>query len=669
VTGHQPTKPPEGRRSARTVKGVLRLTARGYGFIDRQDGSSVFISAREANKAFDGDLVQVELHDSGHEAGPEGRNLQADRSRRSLLLGRLHRRGGQWLAEVKTGPLSFEARAQVDGHFPKSGEWALFQAPETRDRHPLPLVQVNTILGNPRKQGVAEHALLLAYGFKEEYPEEPVLESIRLRVPRDRAGQRRDLRGEFVVTIDPTNARDHDDAVSLTKDERGVYHLGVHIADVSRYVQVDTAIDREARERGFSVYLQQHHLPMLPPRLPAEMCSLKPGKDRLALSVLMRFDENGSLLSSEITPSRISISRLIAYEQAQEYIENPPRAAYPPLPPLDKGGGKGKRRREEDDPELGEKIRLMWELASTLRKKRMAEGGINFELPEPGFEWDDTAAPVSIFREASLESHKLIEEFMLAANRAVATLWAEKFGDEAPNVYRVHPPPDAAKRQKLSDYLREAGFDWPASRLTTDKQIADMLNEAERRFPLEITTVIARKALTLARYDAKALGHFGLGFQKYLHFTSPIRRYADLSVHRLLWDHLIYGRPVADWEELSAHIENLCQHLTTRERVISEIEREGSKLAGLLYLDAHRDRVYDAILVEAYQENLYVALEDLYIEGMMAPESRLRYQPRSERRKQKSRRERDHTVSFGDRLQVKVHKIDLLNRKLELMPV
>ncbi len=618
--------------------------------MDRENEPSIFISAREAEGAVDGDRVKVEIHDRGHEAGPEGRIIDIDRSKRPLLLGRLQRRGGRWMAEIKTGPTSFEARALTEGHFPKSGHWALFQAPDSRQRFPLPQTQIHKILGDPRDLGVAEHALLLAYGFNEQYPIEPVQESLGLKAHRDPLGKRRDLRTEFVVTIDPVNARDHDDAVSLTRDGKGIYHLGVHIADVSRYVKPESAIDLEARHRAFSVYLQQGHLPMLPPRLPAELCSLKPGKDRLALSVLMLIDAEGRLLESRIVPSRIHIGRLLSYEQAQEFIK-----------PIG--------RDKKDDPELGDQIRLMWKLAVVLRKKRISEGGVDFELPEPGFEWSDTGAPVSIFREASLDSHKLIEEFMLAANRAVATIWAEKYGEEAPNVYRVHPPPDAAKRQKLSDYLKEAGFDWPASKLSTDRQIADMLNEAQRRFPQEIATVIARKALTLARYDAQALGHFGLGFQKYLHFTSPIRRYADLMVHRLLWHHLIEDKPISGIEDFQFQIENLCQHLTQRERVIAEVEREGTKLAGLLYLDAHREEVYEGIIVETYQENLYIALRNLYIEGVLAPESKLQYRPKNEGHRDKHRRTERNTVALGDALRVKVYKIDLLNRKLELIPV
>jgi ribonuclease R len=616
--------------------------------VDREDGSSIFISARDTEDAFDGDRVKVELHDRGHEAGPEGRILAVEHSDRPLL-GRLRRQDGQWLAEVRTGPLSFEAQVEAGGQRFRSGDWALFQVPESRRRHPLPKVKLHQLLGNPRDIGVAEQALITAYGFTEQYPEAAVQESNRIKVKADRRGQRRDLRSEYVVTIDPSEARDHDDAVSLKRDEEGNYYLGVHIADVSRYVPAGSAIDKEAHTRGFSVYMQQHHLPMLPPRLPGELCSLKPGQDRLALSVLMQFDSAGKLVASEITPTLVKIHRLLSYEKAQEYL-----------------GRKG--RSKEDDPELGNHIRLMWRLASQLRKRRIAEGGVEFELPEPGFEWGDTAAPISILREAHLESHKLIEEFMLAANRAVATLWIEKFGDNAPNVYRVHPPPDAARRQKLSDYLKEAGFDWPASNLTTDKQIADMLNEADRRFPQEITSVIARKTLTLARYDAQALGHFGLGFTKYLHFTSPIRRYADLTVHRLLWDHLINAQPLERVEGFGAGIEALCQHLSQRERIISEIERESTKLAGLLYLEAHADQVYSAILVETYQENLYVALEDLYLEGVLSPESRMVYRSRREPKRQRHRGE-PKAVAFGDRLQVKVHKIDLLNRKLELMPV
>jgi len=649
-------------RTPQTATGILRLTARGFGFVERPGEPAIFIAAREAEKAFDRDRVTVEVHDRGHEAGPEGRIVEVEPDQRPLLLGRLFRREGSWLAEIKTGPVSFHARVQPNGREEelRTGDWALLKAPATRRRYPLVTCQIQRLLGSPKDMKIAEKGLLVSFGFSEEYPKEAVKESERLRPISSKKGVRRDLREEFVVVIDPADAKDHDDAVSLRPDGEGGYHLGVHIADVSRYVPPGSAIDTEARRRAFSVYLQRHHLPMLPPRLPRELCSLKPGKERLALSVLMHLDRDGRVLSKEITPSRIVIRRLINYEAAQAHLDASPETWEP-------------------DAELGQELREMWSLASRLRQKRLEEGGVDFDLPEPGFIWEDGAAPVSMFREPRLHSHMLIEEFMLAANRAVAEMWVEKFGEDAPNVFRVHPPLDAEKRQRLEDYLKETGFQWPANRLVTAHDVAALIEEAHRRLPEEVVAVVARKALTLARYDAHPLGHFGLGFGRYLHFTSPIRRYADLTVHRLVWKYLINGETIKHRETFEEDVGTLCQHLSTRERVIADLERESLKLAGLLYLDERRDQTFPARLVEVYQDRFYLRLEDLFLEGTLGEKVKLPYRSRREAeapsrsargrdRGRKPHRPRGEGVRLGDRLEVTIERLDLLNRKLELTP-
>ncbi len=418
---------------------------------------------------------------------------------------------------------------------------------------------------------------------------------------------------------------------------------------------------------------------MLPPRLPGELCSLKPGRNRLTLTVLIHFDRKGRVLDQKIVPAKIRVKRLISYETAQEYLESAKKAG-------------------DDDPELMENLRTMWELAQILRTNRLAEGGVDFDLPEPGFRWADEFAPASIFRQPRLSSHILIEEFMLAANRAVAEIWIQKLGEDAPLIFRVHPPPDAERLLKLADYLADAGFVLPkegpkatisgenitTTQLSTARGIADLLDEARRRFPIEITSVIARKALTLARYDSHAGGHFGLGFRRYLHFTSPIRRYADLMVHRLVRRHLLDEQPFRPSKKIAGHhlsleeeLQQTCEYLSQQERMIAELERESNRLAGLLYLNEHREDHFRALLVESYQEKLFVALRDLYLEGTLSPASNLRFRSRrnpaaSGKSEQRiSRRRRDHSdeIAIGDELTVRITELDLFNRKLLLMPV
>ena len=639
------------RKKPKIIQGILRLTPHGYGFIDRQE-DSIFINAREARKAFDGDLVEVEVIDRGHEAGPEGRILNVEAENRQPLLAVLRKKGAEWFAEVKSGPLNFSARVDgsINGNNFSPGDMVTVSVPGTRRRYPLPNCSILKRLGDPQEKGVAEKGLMASAGLKEDYPAAAIQEATQLKAESSRSGVRQNLRDEFVITIDPADAKDHDDAVSLRRDDDGNYLLGVHIADVSRYVRADSVIDKEARSRGFSIYLQHHHLPMLPPRLPGELCSLKPGKDRLALSALLRIDPEGKVIDRRIIPSLVRIRRLTSYETAQKYLD-----------------GKGSAK---SDPELRKQLRSMWKLASALKKRRLEEGGVDFDLPEAGFYWESGAAPRRIFQQPRLQSHQLIEEFMLAANRAVAEVWVERFGTKSACVFRVHPPPDAEKRQKLADYLADAGFDWPAEKLTTTHQIASMLDEARRRFPEEVTAVIARKALMLARYEAFSKGHFGLGFKRYLHFTSPIRRYADLTVHRLIWRHLIKGHNIENKDKHKEILENLCLHLGEREKRIAELEREAAKLSGLLYLNERRHDTFPARLVEAAQDKLFVSLEGLFLEGFLTPDSGIQFLSRRRQTNKYPRRQKgSRALAIGDKLNVAVAKIDLLNRKLELRAV
>jgi ribonuclease R len=638
----------QAKEEPKITSGKLRLTKHGYGFVDRVDGS-IFINAREARKAFDGDLITVSLHDSGHSEGPSGQILKVDPESRLPLLARLRRRGGEWLADVKTGGLFFTARlTDVQGeNKSKPGDWALVRFSGTRKRDSLPSCQLVEKLGNPHRKGVAERGMLLSAGFDLNYPREAEKEAEDLKVVPERKGVRRDLTDEFVITIDPQDAKDHDDAVSLRRDASGNYVLSVHIADVSRFVREDSLIDREARRRGFSLYLEHHYLPMLPPQLPGGRCSLKPGAKRLALSALITIAPDGRVIRRSITPSYIRVKRLFSYRQAQELIEG----------------------KDRNDAEAGKQLRNMWELARLLQQQRLADGGLDFDLPEAGFAWESGAAPRAIYRQPRLDSHRLIEEFMLAANRAVAEIWAERLGKNAPGIFRVHEPPDAEKRQKLCDYLADAGFEWSPEGLSDAKQLAKMLEEAKKRFPQEVIGNIVRKALMLARYDIKPRGHFGLGFKRYLHFTSPIRRYADLTVHRLIWKYLIEGTPKEQLTSLAETLQGLCQHLSERERRIAELEREAAKLAGLSYLDAHRDETFTAVLVDALQDKLFVALRDLYLEGMFAEDSPVQFLSRRETKKRRPSKSSVALIAIGDSLSVRIADIDLMNRKLEVYPV
>jgi ribonuclease R len=632
-----------------TITGIIRLARGGYGFIDQPDGTSVFIPIRDAKRALDGDSVTVKITHRRHQAGPEGQIIEIDALSRKPQLGIITSGGRGGAVHIKNGPASFTAKLDLSpqSQQPKKGDWVLVALKDQLRRYPLPHCRLIRTLGKSEDKGITETGLLFAAGLELEYPAAAVEQAKHCRPELAPKGLRRDFRSEFAVTIDPEDAKDHDDAVSLRVDGDGNYVLGVHIADVSRFFPENSPIDQEARQRAFSTYLQHHYLPMLPPQLPGELCSLKPGKDRLALSVIINFDSKGRLIKCDIQPALIRIQRLISYETAESYLDQ--------------------RSDVKADPELQSALLLMWNLAKILREKRLAAGGVNFDLPELGFLWGESAAPTAVFKLPHLKSHQLIEEFMLAANRSVADIWIDKFGSDAINIFRNHPPMDAEKRQKLCDYLLNAGFDWTTLKLNTSKDITNLLDESRRRLPIEITEAIARKALTLAKYETTSKGHFGLGFDRYLHFTSPIRRYADLTVHRLIWTYLIEGKSQSVDHETTNSA--LIAHINNRERSISELERDANKLAALHYLSERPKQVFAARLVEVYQDRFFLTLEGLAIEGELTPDSNIVYKP-PQRRGERHRPidQSGHYVSIGDSLKVKIAGIDLLNRKLELRP-
>ncbi|MFH1863172.1 MAG: RNB domain-containing ribonuclease, partial [bacterium] len=642
-------------QSPKIVTGILRLTRHGYGFIDISSDESVLIPAREARQAFNGDRIQIEVIEGRSSEEAAGRIISVDQKNRPKLLGRAIKDGSRWLVEAKTGGLTFQGRL-LDSEINQTlhpSDWVILESPSGRASSFLPICKIQRVLGSPHQKGVAEEGLIAEYNLPWQHSPEIQQQAAVLKPTPTGSGIRRDLRSEFVITIDPSDAKDHDDAVSLQLDEQGNYRLGVHIADVSRYVLPGSSIDLEARQRGFSVYLQHHHLPMLPPILPGSLCSLKPGKDRLALSVLMKWNAQGELLDAEICPSKIRVNRLLSYETAQEFLNRT----------------EGEDSKDAADRETAKHLRLMLELARQLKARRLASGGFDLDIPEPGFHWEDGAAPRGIYCQERLDSHILIEEFMLAANRAVAQIWCDRFGEKAPFVFRIHPPLDQQKRQKLADYLAEVGLYLSAGQLQSAQQLSGLFAQASEQYPPEVAALIMRKALTLAQYSPQVQRHFGLGFRRYCHFTSPIRRYADLIVHRLVWKYVVNRQPIEQDGDYGEQMADLCFHLNQRERLIESLEREAVKLAGLLYLNEKRNQNFKAVFVEAVKENLYVSLRDLFIEGALQESGNVFYQSQSRGRTKRSTRRIPITpITIGADLDVQIARIDLLTRNLEFMP-
>ena len=372
------------------------------------------------------------------------------------------------------------------------------------------------MLGPASAPGVDILSIIRKYHLPTEFPRE-VLEQAE-RIPEDVGGQqvagREDLRNEFIVTIDPDDARDFDDAIHVEKLPNGGWRLGVHIADVAAYVEPGSALEREARRRGNSVYLPDRVIPMLPERLSNGVCSLNPGVDRLTHSVFIHFDKRGMPKSARFARSVIRSAHRLTYKQAYAILMSPPRDM------------------------LGERLRLAWELAALLRRKRFEHGSLDLDFPEVKVWLDEKGEPIRFERVENDESHQLIEEFMLAANEAVARELKKR---AIPTIYRVHENPDP---EKLAEYREFAlSFNYKVGDLSHRAELQRLLAEIRGKPEEQALKVALLKSLKRARYDAQPLGHYGLAKTNYLHFTSPIRRYADLVVHRALVERALPSAP------------------------------------------------------------------------------------------------------------------------------
>jgi len=446
------------------------------------------------------------------------------------------------------------------------------------------------------------------------------------------------LRNQFIVTIDPDDARDFDDAINVEKLANGGWQLGVHIADVAAYVEPGSALDREARRRGNSVYLPDRVIPMLPERLSNGVCSLKPKVDRLTHSVFIQFDKRGVAKSARFARSVIRSAHRLTYKEAYAILTSPPR------------------------DRLGERLHVTWELAALLRRKRFEHGALDLDFPEVKVWVDTHGKPVRLERVENDESHQLIEEFMLAANEAVARELKKR---TIPTIYRVHENPDP---EKLAEYRELAlSFGYKVGDLTHRAELQRLLAEIRGKPEEQALKVGLLKSLKRARYDPQPLGHYGLAKTNYLHFTSPIRRYADLVVHRALG-----GDTAARRRHYigMAEIASIAEHISTTERNAADAEIDATQMKKLEFfqqqLAGRKPQIFSATVVDVRNYGLMVELPDALLTGLIHVSSLTEdfYVFEPARRQLIGRRSRKR-FSVGDKLSVFVARVDVFKRQVD----
>src|SRR5881296_2573116 len=499
------------------VAGKLSIHQVGYGFLtpETTGGPDVFIAAENIGTAMHGDRVVARISrdtpDDRIKGRREGRVIRILERAHDTIVGTLQQSRNfyyvvpddpRFVHDIYVHP----ERDQQPGTSANVGDKVVVRLEPWESRHVNPEGEIIEVLGPASAPGIDMLSIIRKYHLPAEFPNDVLDQAERIseEIGARQLDGREDLRNEFIVTIDPDDARDFDDAIQVEKTNTG-WRLGVHIADVAGYVEPGRALDREARRRGNSVYLPDRVIPMLPERLSNGVCSLNPGVDRLTHSVFIHFDKHGKTTSARFARSVIRSAHRLTYKQAYAILTSPPR------------------------DQLGKRLHTAWELASLLRRKRFQHGALDLDFPEVKVWVDKRGHPVKLERVENDESHQLIEEFMLAANEAVAR---ELKNRSVPTIYRVHENPDP---EKLAEYRELAlSYQYLVGDLTQRREIQKLLAATKGKPEEQALKIGLLKSLKRARYFSQPLGHYGLAKANYLHFTSPIRRYADLVVHRAL---------------------------------------------------------------------------------------------------------------------------------------
>ncbi|MFQ5480217.1 MAG: ribonuclease R [Thermodesulfobacteriota bacterium] len=640
------------------VTGVLQCHADGFGFVipERKDGggateTDVFIGRRRFSGAMHGDTVVARVEGQKEGGRREGRIIRVLQRANKTLVGRLHREAN--ICELVASEERIIDRIIIPaGCESKAADGVMVEVEITRwpTKHSSAAGKVIEILGDPDDPDVEAGIILKKYGLSPRFPRS-VMEEARAAaasVMEAEAEGRMDLRTRTIVTIDGETAKDFDDAVGIERSADGGYRLFVSIADVSHYVREGTQLDSEAERRGTSVYFPDRCVPMLPEALSNGICSLRPDEDRLTMTAEMVFNAGGTVTGSKFYKSIIRSKRRLTYTEVKTALEG--------------GAGDGDRGEKATD-EVLEDLRLMRELAEKLTKNRVATGSIDFDLPEPQIIIDINGRVEDIVRSERNIAHRIVEEFMLAANRCVA----EEFRKgKLPFLYRVHDVPAEESIESFREFIAEFG-------LTLEKDakggpcFAAVLAAVEGRPEAKLITHMLLRSMKQAVYSDSPIGHFGLGFRDYTHFTSPIRRYPDLVVHRLL-KLLISGKYSAhEQDRMAAILPETAALSSARERKAMEAEREVVDLKKVQFMQDKTGEEYAGIVSGVTSFGFFVELEEYFVEGLVHVSSLLNDYYVFDEKKHILRGEKTkEAFRVGVSVKVRIEKVDLGRRRIDL---